>query len=340
MLGVWVIVFTIGFSYSILSKPVLHDNVMYFALPFFIGSFANFFRFAPPYIMRLWAVIWVSSLCCSGIIERGYYSTALIDKYHFPIDKIIQNPPDDNTAVVIDGPPDVFQYHLKGKSLNTILLQEQRSASKYIDSLTRYSSDTNIFILNSGTDMQVITALFSRLHFIPWKSKGAPRSFYQGGELFKATRNRKSFWNSLPRMKLRLNSERPSFIEFKSIINELGPIQRNDVLFISIIDSSLTNTEYESRHLVSALFQKGFNQALQQIDYRYTSNDQKLNIDKNLLHHPIKLSDIKHWNDESLLRVSYEYRGNTTPKDQTYSCIITKIAGNPHLYGYPTKQTL
>jgi hypothetical protein len=110
-------------------------------------------------------------------------------------------------------------------------------------------------------------------------------------------------------------------------------------LFQSLI-RAYQHIEYESRHLVSALFQKGFNQALQQIDYRYTSNDQILNIDNCLLHHPIKLSDIKHWNDESLLRVSYEYRGNTTPKNQTYSCIITKIAGNPHLYGYPTKQTL
>jgi hypothetical protein len=151
--------------------------------------------------------------------------------------KILQ---DDNTDVVIDGPSDVFQYHLKGKSFNTTLLQEQRSAATYIDSLTRYSNDTNIFILNSGTDMQVITALFSRLHFIPWEGKGALRWFHQGGELCKATKNRNSFWNSQPQMKLTLNSEKHSFIEFKSIVNELGPIQRNDMLFISIIDSSLS----------------------------------------------------------------------------------------------------
>jgi hypothetical protein len=339
-LGVWAIIFIIGFSYSKLSKPVLHDNVMYFALPFFIGSIANFFRFAPPYIMRLCAVIWVSSLCYSSIMEKGYYSTALINKYHFPIKTIAQNPPTLNTGIIIDGPSDVFQYHLQGKPFNATLLQEKLNASQYMDSITRYSVDTNIFVLNSGTDMQIITAMYSRLHLIPMQKEGPIRSFYQGGELFKATRESIPFWESQPHMTITLSSEKPSFVEFKSIIKELGPIDRNDILFISIIDSSLSQPKYEPRHLISALFQKGFNQTLQQIDYRYTSNDQQLNVDDSLLHHAIKLSDIKYWNQENMLRISYEYRGNATPLNQTYSCIITKIKGNPYLYGYPTKQTL
>jgi len=338
--GVWAFVFIIGFSYSKLSKPVLHDNVMYFALPFFIGSIANFFRFAPPYIMRLWAVIWVSSLCYSGIIEKGFYSTALIDKYHFPIETIAQNPPTKNTGIIIDGPPDVFQYHLKEKPFTVTLLQEQLYTSRFIDSITRFSSDTNIFVLNSGTDMSIITALYTRLHLIPKQTRSPVRTFYQGGELFMAKNEGKSFWESQRHMTLTLSSEEPRFIEFKSIIKELGPIDRNDLLFISIIDSSLTEPKHETRHLVSALFQKGFNQALQQIDYRYTSNDQNLKIDSQILHHALKLSDIKYWDPKSLLRISYEYRGNDTPMSKTYSCIITKIEGNPHLYGYPTIQTL
>ena len=340
MLGVWALVFIIGFSYSKLSKPVLHDNVMYFALPFFIGSIANFFRFAPPYIMRLWAVIWVSSLCYSGIIEKGYYSTALIDKYNFPIETIAQNPPTKHTGIIIDGPPDVFQYHLQNKPFAATLLQEQLSASHFIDSITRCVSDTNIFILNSGTDMSIITALYSRLHLVTKHTRSPLRKFYQGGELFMAANEGKSFLESQPHMTVTLSSEKPRFVEFKSIIKELGPIDRNDLLFISIIDSSLTQPKYEPRHLVSALFQKGFNKALQQIDYRYTSNEQNLNLDDSLLHHALKLSDIKYWNRESILRISYEYRGNATPVNQTYSCIITKIKGNPHLYGYPTKQTI
>lgn len=340
MLGIWAFVFIIGFSYSKLSKPVLHDNVMYFALPFFIGSIANFFRSAAPHIMRLWAVIWVSSLCYSCIIEKGYYSTSLIDKYHFPIQTITQNTPTKNTGIIIDGPPDVFQYHLQGKPFAATLLKEQLHTFRFIDSITRCLSDTNIFVLNSGTDMPIITALYSRLHLIPKQTRSPLRTFYQGGELFMAANGGKSFLESQRHITFTLSSEKPYFIEFKSIIKELGHIDKNDLLFISIVDSSLTEPKYESRHLISALFQKGFNQTLQQIDYRYTSNDQNLNLDDSLLHHALKLSDIKYWNQESLLRISYEYRGNTTPVDQTYTCIITKIQGNPHLYGYLTKQTL
>ena len=132
------------------------------------------------------------------------------------------------------------------------------------------------------------------------------------------------------------------FIDFKEIEAKLGIIEPNDVLMVSVEDGFACNEVFREFDLVTAIFQEGFNRALNQIDYRFTPNKSPLNQHNAWLHHPIKLADIPNWDAKSRLRVSYEYRG---PEDNQFKASpsrlrIRKIKGNPHLYNRKTVQTI
>ena len=61
---------------------------------------------------------------------------------------------------------------------------------------------------------------------------------------------------------------------------------------VSVEDGFACNEVFREFDLVTAIFQEGFNRALNQIDYRFTSNKSPLNQHNVWLHHPIKLADI------------------------------------------------
>ncbi len=338
---IWFFVALTGFVYSHLFKPVLQNNVLYFALPFLIGSIAFFFKNTAQYMIRLWSVLWISSMIYSAVVEKGYYSTSKIDKYAYPIQQIHElKSQGDKSTPIIDGPTDVLDYHLDTLGNEAIALQRQPDVSRFFDSVTRLSNDSHLIVINSGSRMDILTAMYTRLQFLDIHGKNSFRQYFQGGEWVKATNKKSSYWEGLKHYNTRIPASSPHvFVDFSKLENLLGKIDRNDILLLSVEDTTEQFKNGPTYHLVSALFQKGFNQALQQIDYRYTSNKSILNTYKGYLHHPLKLSDIPNWDSDCVLRISYEAQVDSSDSAKSWPVVITRIPGNPFLYGYPTKQT-
>ncbi len=178
--------------------------------------------------------------------------------------------------------------------------------------------------------------------------QGWDRNFFQGGEWFNAKVSQNSYFNTLKFMELKGNRDSFLFLDFKQLESQLGKINPNDVLIISVaIDGDAQKDTIERFDLVSALFQEGFNRALNQIDYRYTANTK---IGSHFtdssgiqwLLHPIKLSDIPNWDEKARLRISYERRNSNHARLKSNKLVrfhIRKVPGNPMLYVRKTHQT-
>jgi len=185
------------------------------------------------------------------------------------------------------------------------------------------------------------TYFWSRFRPIPVLNSKSKRNFITGGEYYCAEHSDSSFLLTTPYLEKIADANEMFFIDFNEIESKLGKINTNDFLVISVYDELDCNEVFRRFDLVSALFQEGFNKALNQIDYRFTANTQMLNWHKGWLNHTIKLADIPSWNQNSRLRISYEYRGkdsNFTRKNIPFR--IRKIEGNPSIYERKTSQFL
>jgi hypothetical protein len=346
--GIWVLVFLISYVYSLVQKPVLQHNALFFALPFLLGGISVLFQKMPVSVLRFFNFLWVAILFFSLSKEKGYFTTAFEDRYASPIKAISSMESKNNMAdlTLLDGPTDVLNFHLNTHPIKSVWLLENFKKDKItpLNSIFRISDSSKVFWigLHAGSDINLQTYFWSRLGLIPSASNGVERNFITGGEYYSATVSDSSFLESHKSMIKMLPMKEGLFIDFKEIEAQLGAIERNDILMISVEDGFACNEVFREFHLVTAIFQEGFNRALNQIDYRFTPNTSRMNQFKDWLHHPIKLADIPNWDTKSRLRVSYEYRG---PEDMKFQRApiqlrIRKIKGNPHLYSRKTLQTI
>ena len=348
-IGIWLGVILISFAYSHVQKPVLQHNALFFALPFFLGGISILFYRLPALLLRFLNIIWVSILFFSLSAEKGHFTTVFEDRYASPIKAISQMEAVKKRAdmTLLDGPTDVLNFHLKMNPINPVFLLENSHNSKAatLDSIFRFtdSSTAKYWIgLHSGSDVNLQTYFWTRFDLIPFTRNGAKRNFITGGEYFAVTLSDSSFLERHKSITKMLPMNEAVFIDFKEIEAQLGIIEPNDVLMVSVEDGLDCKEVFREFDLVTAIFQEGFNRALNQIDYRFTPNKDPLNQHNGWLHHPVKLADIPNWDAKSRLRVSYEYRG---PEDNQFKpsplrLRIRKIKGNPHLYSRKTIQTI
>ena len=348
-IGIWLGVTLISFTYSHVQKPVLQHNALFFALPFLLGGISILFYKLPATLMRFVNFIWVSILFFSLSAEKGHFTTAFEDRYASPIKAISKLESDETKTdlTLLDGPSDVLQFHLKSHPINPVFLLENLPINKAatMDSIFRFkdSSTSQYWVgLHAGSNVNLQTYFWSRFDLIPSMQGGVKRTFITGGEYFVATLSDSSFLERHKSITKMLPINEALFIDFKEIEAKLGTIEPTDVLMVSVEDGFACNEVFREFDLVTAIFQEGFNRALNQIDYRFTSNKSPLNQHNVWLHHPIKLADIPNWDSKSRLRVSYEYRG---PEDNQFKASpfrlhIRKIKGNPHLYNRKTVQTI
>ena len=347
LLGIWIGVFLISFAYSHLQKPVLQHNALYFALPFLLGGISVVFLKIPVPLLRFLNFIWVSILFFSLTNEKSHFGTSMEDRYKTPL-KIIsefEKQTHNNYPCFIDGPSDLMRFHLKTSPINNpILLEDTNSIHLYgklnqIDS--NHSFDTVWIALNSGSDVNLQTYFWSRFRPIPVLNSKRKRNFITGGEFYCAEYSDSSLLFTTRYIERQADANELLFIDFNEIESKLGKINTNDFLVISVYDGFDCNEVFRNFDLVSALFQEGFNKTLNQIDYRFTANSQIANRHNGWLNHTIKLADIPSWNQNSRLRISYEYRGedsNFIRKNIQFR--IRKIEGNPNMYERVTTQFL
>lgn len=346
-LGIWLGVGIISFAYSHFQKPVLQHNALYFALPFLLASISILFHKIPRSLLRFFNFLWIGILFFSLSTEKGHFTSAFEERYYSPIKAIsgYQKNNPGKYAVILDGPIDVLRFHLKEYPLDEVhLLQESKvDFFQYLDSLFSLNTKPRnwIIALHSGSDINIQTYLWSHLKLIPLGERKNLRSFITGGEYFAAIPSDTTFLDAQKSLDKRIPYEDPIFIDFADLEKKLGKIQANDILVVSVKDGFECNEVFRKYDLVSAIFQEGFNRALNQIDYRFTSNTCCINVQNEWLHHPIKLADIPNWDKKSRLRLSYEYRGSDTlARRDSLEVKIRKITGNPNLYVRETHQTI
>lgn len=345
--GIWLLVLVISFLYSRVQKPVLQHNALFFALPFLLGGISVLIQKMPLTVLRFFNFLWVAILFFSLSKEKGYFTTAFEDRYASPIKAISFMESQNNRAdlTLLDGPPDVLNFHLRLHPINPVWLLENLENNKItpLNSIFRISDSTRIFRigLHAGSDVNLQTYFWTRLQIIPLTNPNVKRHFISGGEYFAAKVSDSSFLESHKSITKMLTMNEGLFIDFQEIEAQLGTIEKNDFLMISVEEGFACNEVFREFDLVTAIFQEGFNRALNQIDYRFTPNTNSLNQYEDWLHHPIKLADITNWDAKSRLRVSYEYRGPEDLKFQRHpiQLRIRKIKGNPHLYSRKTVQT-
>ena len=347
LFGIWIGVFVISFAYSHLQKPVLQHNALFFALPFLLGGISIIFQKIPVTLLRFLNLIWVSVLFFSLTAEKGHFGIAFDDRYTTPLKVIseFEKKTHKYYPSLLDGPKDVLGFHLKSLSVQRPKFLEDSNAISYLTNLKTGDSATPIdtvwIALNSGSDVNLQTYFWSRFRPIPVLNSKSKRNFITGGEYYCAERSDSSLLLTTPYLEKIADANEMFFIDFNEIESKLGKINTNDFLVISVYDELDCNEVFRRFDLVSALFQEGFNKALNQIDYRFTANTQMLNWHKGWLNHTIKLADIPSWNQNSRLRISYEYRGedsNFTRKNIPFR--IRKIEGNPNIYERKTSQFL
>ena len=126
--GIWVLVFLISYVYSLLQKPVLQHNALFFALPFLLGGISVLIQKMPLSVLRFFNFIWVAILFFSLSKEKGYFTTAFEDRYASPIKAISS----DNRAdlSLLDGPTDVLNFHLSTHPIKSVWLLENFDNNK------------------------------------------------------------------------------------------------------------------------------------------------------------------------------------------------------------------
>jgi hypothetical protein len=345
-LGIWLGVFMINFVYSWIRKPVLQHNSLYFTAPFLLAALGLLWEPIPKRGFHIFALLWGGTALFSLVTEKQFYRDALIDRYAHPIHEIhlLEQKAPHALPVYLDGPSDVIAFHLKAKPLHRPIIINQQSAI-YTVSIDQKSfeklvfADTAFFAFHAGSEMNLQTHIFSHYALLPTKNYPSIRNVFPGGEYFKAVKSKYSYLDDLRFFEEWVPSHSQIFIEFQKIESRLGEIKPTDILMVSIettaIDSMVPLPRFD---LVTALFQEGFNRALQQIDYRYVPNDALMNSDHrnddHWLHAPLKLADIPLWDVKSKLRLSFESRNrNSVRSPESFRVRIRKIPGNPQLYG-------
>jgi hypothetical protein len=253
----------------------------------------------------------MSVLLVSLIHEVQFQFIRTSNKYASTVAKIAQDPTLKLLPIKADGPEDILQYQFQKFGLQF----------QHLDSLGD-STDTFLFVSNSGTPDWMLPWLESKFQRVPafgrhstWFTIGGRIDAFAIKHPPKETKN--LTWH--------IPNDSNMFIELKKLNPDLS---RNDWVYFEVIPSTTEPVEF-----TTALFEPGFNKALNQIDYRFTAipNTEKLNP----FVHVLKLEDIPNSSIESVVRIHIK---GSKP---TMTRVVGKVCrGNPWQYKFPRTQLI
>jgi len=331
----WLIPIIIGYVYSVIFKPVLQNNVLFFSFPLLIIGLGYFFEKMPKIIFWSFQLVFLSLFVFQLIFIKKRYSLEVNEVYFKQIEKLNNLNPSKNYAI-IDGPVDVFAYHQKNlnPSNNALLnnniwnLSQAFSYNQLWEIIsTKVSKYKHLLLLtNSGTRPEIRPLFY---YFL--RERDVPQNFI-GGQIdyfdFEITQQKSDFRlnfseNSPLKLvkSLTIKNNECVFLKFES------RIMPNDLYFIELDQNKLD----QKINIVTAIVNNRDNKnSSEQIDWRSSSCNEYWQAGFNKAFHAVKLSDIPRWNFESELRVGIE--GDTKPND-TFRINIYHFSGNPYQYG-------
>ncbi len=315
MLLTWALILLIGWTYSVWFKPVLQHHVVYFALPFFLIFLGNYSLS----ILPSWGGFPLFALLLISLTsETNYHRRRTQNKYASPFKFISEDPKLRYLAIVADGPNDLINYQSHKRNLTYIDFEslEKKSPEK--------TNDTFIFISNSGSPDWMLPWLETRYKrvnlFQSQLHSGISSSWFTvGGRMDAFTFNQPPMGDA----SLTLRNDSNVFVELKNLNLNL---QQNDWIYFVIEPPTSDTFEF-----ITALFEPGFNKALNQIDYRYSIVP---GFRKPMVH-TLKLEDIPNSSIQSVLR--YNLKSN---KPTRASVKLKTMGGNPWQYDFPRDQIL
>ncbi len=347
--GTWIGVFLVGFIYSVLRKPVLQDNVLFFALPLFLGFGGYVFSHITQKIQASFFALIAFLGIFNLIFNKHHYDLAMRDKYQYPMMEVAKKSSlkeSGRWTFLVDGPIETLNFYRAQFNIpqKTNLLYASNYANNllpFTDSIIRDldQNDTLFYALNSGSDLTQLTAFMLGLDHIP--NQGRNPDHYVGGSIYcftsKSTKPSNTFVPSKT-VKAVMDSNYlfrwSDITNFKSDMKEHQKIEQNDFLVVTFVPKDTSSVF----HLVSSILNQGFNKALSQIDYRHTESQKFKGLFDQTVIHCIKLSDIPYWNNESFLRISMETKQQNSfqikPSKYSGDLKIYHIKGNPILYGF------
>ena len=357
-ISLWLLPMIIGYEYSIHSKPVLQNNVLYFSAPLLYIGLGSFFQRIPRNIFTL-------SILSFGLISvfqlfaiKHRYDVEINDVFASQI-KVLNNTRSSQVFNLLDGPTDVFDYHQKNIHPNVKLFHQESSLNLSIKN--RSLADLNHILKslagkstlrlfsNSGTKPELRPLLY---YYFP---NSKIHSQYIGGQIDEYdispisdtnyfNKFNQNYGNQFPLMLANQTSISPNInysFSFSSdyfgkfILDKIDyvkkDIQPNDLIVIKLEN----NPKYADAKIVTALINTNKQlftniKTQDQIDFRYTQCSDYWNAGFSAAFHVIKLSDIPNWNAQTDLRITIETKNNSI---QNIPINIYRFSGNPFQYG-------
>jgi hypothetical protein len=347
----------IGYTYSIYSKPVLQNNVLYFAAPFLILGIGYFFQSIPKYIF-IFAMSLVGAISVFQIFAiKHRFDIEIKDVYASQI-ATLNASLNSKTLHFIDGPNDIFQFHQNkiNPSLNLLtseniwmMSQNDWNLHDLFLSLKKTRGKSILrFMSNAGTNPVLRPLLYD---YFP---NSKINSYYIGGQIdefniaaLNDTHYLTKIHKNLNQFPLMLANEtlQSTNINYtysfssdyfgKYIVNHhslvQAAIQPNDLIVIKMGKNEFMSDAKIVTAIInhkSSLFSKS--EQLEQIDFRYTNCADFWNAGFGIAYHVLKLSDIPNWNQNSELRITIE---TSNPSIQRVPVAIYRFNGNPYQYG-------
>lgn len=353
----WLTPMLIGYFYSINFKPVLQNNVLFFSFPLLILAIGNLLNGFKRNIYIAFMCIFTAVGIIQIFIVKQRYSVEINDVYASQI-TTLNKQYNSQSAFIIDGPNDVFQYHQSNmnKSFNLfsnpniwMMSKSDWNWKDVYSSLKNMKGKSTLWLMsNAGTNPVIRTLLY---YYFP---NSKIHSNYIGGQIDEfniAALNDTNFlttlhknFNKFPFMlanETSLSTNVNYTYSFSSdyfgkfIVNNHNlvkeAIQPNDLIVIKIDDNKFMRDAKIVTAIVnheSSLFSK--TNKIEQIDYRYTNCNDFWEAGFGDAFHVLKLSDIPNWNKNSALRVMIE---TSTKSIKSIPVCIYRFSGNPYQYG-------
>ncbi len=331
----WFVPMLIGYVYSLLFKPVLQNNVLFFSYPLFVMGIGYFFQNLPKWLFWSFQFAFLTLFLFQLGFTKKRYSVEINEVYFKQIEKLNSVNPT-FTLSMIDGPMDVFLYHQKNvnpshnalRNENVWNISEGFSYQKLFEIIENKESKYKQLLLltNSGTRPEIRPLLYYQLN-----GQYVPQNFI-GGQIdnfiFRNSQQKSDFLSKssdhspLKLLKsLTLQNNECAFLEFGKNIN------RNDLYFIALDHFDTT----KKLSIVTAIVNNRVNgKTSEQIDWRSSSCNEYWKAGFKNAYHAVKLSDIPLWNTESQIRIGIE--GEVTSTD-SYKINVYQFIGNPYQYG-------
>lgn len=347
-----IIVFSVGYTYSLLKAPVLQNNALYFAFPLVIivashgistlrsqlkqniSQINSLYKYS-----QILAILLPAYLIYNTVVEKSWFNLEVQGCHHRIIEQAqIQynqrNNPNYPLQIWLDGPADNYQFHIQQLAPKSKTEQPlQASNIKFFEShgpslnfiheqLTSLKPTQTVFFASQSGSQPWLLPLIEAHFEKSTRTKNDTQTTANqsemliGGEwmILSEPRNPKITAKDFNLLYSETIFNTADTISIhKTISIKSLLLKPNDVIII-LVDTAKCYGEIQT-----SLWNKG-----NQIDWRSTQVADFTNAKFAFAIHAIKLADIPHWNKQTDLKIHF---------DACSQFVLGVYHGNPYLYG-------